>query len=75
MIEIGKHPESAVFGILGCCRNTVSFDAGPFGAVAKTFKGAIVHGASRGNVQASHSTLAQQLMEHLEEVLKLKRSN
>ena len=73
MIEIGKHSECAVFGILGCCRNTVSFDG--FGVPENTFKGAIIHGAQRGDMQASHSTLAQQLREHLVKVLEHKRSN
>ena len=57
MIEIGQHPECAVFGVLGCCRNTVMMDNAPE-IPSKAFRGAIVFGARRGDTQLSHSTLA-----------------
>ena len=75
-MAIGKQPDTSVFGVLSCCRN----DAPPHltdaaGLAKDTFKGAIVFGARRGDTQDSHSTLAQQLREHLKMVLYFKQSN
>ena len=58
IMQIGRHEESAVFGVLSCCRNDRLSDN--IAEIPKNaFKGAIVFGAQRGNTQESHSTLAK----------------
>ena len=71
IIEFGRHQESCVLGVLGCCRNDAPehLTDGPNSIAKNSFKGAIVFGAQRGDTQNSHSTLVQQLREHLKMVL------